>query len=289
MKPSVKAALLIILLAAVALIGYALGRRQPPATPSVAAVSPAPAATPPAPLPQPTSASPARAQLEKAAALKDAGKLAEARDAFRKLLEKPTDNGVAEDARKHLGEINLKLLLTLAPAPEKVDYVVVPGDSLARIAKNFTTTVEVVVKANNLRESVIQPGQRLRITPTKFAVSVNKTDNTLTVADDGKFFKRYRVGTGQHSTTPTGAFKLTERIPNPPWWKDGRTIPFGDNENILGTHWIALDIPHYGIHGTWEPETIGHQSSQGCIRLLNDDVEELFTILPVGTPIEIKD
>ena len=75
----------------------------------------------------------------------------------------------------------------------------------------------------------------------------------------------------------------------PPLWKDGQTIPFGSKENVLGKYWLALDIPHYGIHGTWEPETIGRQSSQGCIRLINEDVEELFIILPAGTPVQVTE
>jgi len=50
-----------------------------------------------------------------------------------------------------------------------------------------------------------------------------------------------------------------------------------------------LNVPGYGIHGTWEPDTIGRQSSAGCIRLLNDDVAELFVMLPVDTPVIIHD
>jgi len=44
----------------------------------------------------------------------------------------------------------------------------------------------------------------------------------------------------------------------------------------------------YGIHGTWEPETVGSAVSKGCIRMLNTDVEELFDIVPVGTAVTIE-
>ena len=67
---------------------------------------------------------------------------------------------------------------------------------------------------------------RLRIYQPKFAVEVSKITNTLTVTDAGKFFKRYRVGTGQFSKTPVGEFKITTRIEGPPWHRgDGKTIP----------------------------------------------------------------
>jgi lipoprotein-anchoring transpeptidase ErfK/SrfK len=290
MKPSVKFALLLVLVAAVALVGYGLGRRQggaPGETPSAASTPPAPTASQTVPAPPPSVAD--RAPLQKALALREAGKLAEAREALRDLLTLAGDPQIVADTQKALGEINLQLLLTAAPAPEKVDYVVQPGDSLGRIARQFNTTIEVLQKVNGLRETIIQPAQRLRVTPTKLAVAVSKSANTLLLTDDGKFFKLYRCGTGQYSTTPVGTFKITDRIPNPPWWKDGQTVPFGDKANVLGKYWLALDIPHYGIHGTWEPETIGHQSSQGCIRLINDDVEELFIILPAGTPVHVTE
>lgn len=293
MKPSVKVALLFVLVAAVALIGYSLGLRQnaaplaaSSAAPSTAGAS-SPAAAAPAVTPAPAQAN--REPLDKALALRDAGKLAEAREALRELLTRANDPQFVVDAQKALGDVNMQLLLTPAPAPEKVDYVVQPGDSLGRIAKMHNTTIEVIQKVNGLRETIIQPAQRLRVTPTKFAVAVSKSQNTLLVTDDGKFFKLYRCGTGQYSTTPVGTFKITDRIPSPPWWKDGQTIPFGSKENVLGKYWLALDIPHYGIHGTWEPETIGRQSSQGCIRLINEDVEELFIILPAGTPVQVTE
>ena len=85
-------------------------------------------------------------------------------------------------------------------------------------------------------------------------------------------------------------FKITSRIENPPWYRgDGKTIPFGDPENILGTHWLGLNVPGYGIHGTWDTNSIGKQASAGCVRLLNDEVAELFIMLPIGTPVTIHD
>lgn len=292
MKSSVKFTLLLILVAVVAVAGYKFGLRQT-ATPPAASVPPsesaaaAPVKTAPNAVPAPVQ--PQREPLEKALALREAGKLAEAREALLTLLANGGDAQLVAEIQKALGDLNMQLLLTPSPAPEKVDYVVQPGDSLGRIAKIHNTTIEVIQKVNGLRETIIQPAQRLRVTPTKFAVAVSKSQNTLLVSNDGKFFKLYRCGTGQYSTTPVGTFKIADRIPSPPWWKDGQTIPFGSKENVLGKYWLALDIPHYGIHGTWEPETIGRQSSQGCIRLINEDVEELFIILPVGTPVQVTE
>lgn len=230
----------------------------------------------------PVAAPPVDDRLPQALALKRDGKLADARA----LLQ---DIGT-DQAATALAEINTQLLYTGTPAPQKTDHTIVAGDTLGKLAAKYGTTIELIQKANNLTGDKIRLGDRLRIYQGKFAVEVSKSANTLTVTDAGKFFKRYRVGTGQFSKTPTGEFKITTRVENPPWHRsDGKTIPFGDPENILGTHWLGLDVRGYGLHGTWDTNSIGHQASAGCVRLLNGDIAELYTILPVGTPVTIHD
>jgi lipoprotein-anchoring transpeptidase ErfK/SrfK len=52
---------------------------------------------------------------------------------------------------------------------------------------------------------------------------------------------------------------------------------------------MGLDLPSYGIHGTTEPQSLGRQATQGCVRMANPDVEELYTIIPIGTEVTIVD
>jgi len=251
----------------------------------------APAPVPPAPAthqpvavvtPAPIPAPPVDDRLPEALKLKEAGKLPEARA----LLQELATNDQASAA---LGELNTQIIFTALPAPEKIDYTIQVGDTLGKLASRYGTTMDLIRKENHITGDKIRVGDRLRIYQGKFAVEVSKTANTLTVTDAGKFFKRYRVGTGQFSKTPVGTFKITVRQEKPDWHRGDKIVPFGDPENILGTHWLGLDVRGYGIHGTWETNSIGKQSSAGCIRMLNDDVGELFTILPVGTPVTIHD
>jgi len=278
-----KSALLFLILFCLWLTGC--DRSPTQATPSVEKTiepSSAPIATNAPPAPDPTAMI-----LQQALALKAAGKLADARDLLQPLT---AATNAPDNVLTLLGELNSQIVFTPAAAPEKVDYTIVEGDSLGKLAKKFGTTIELIKKSNGRTSDMIRVGDRLRIYQGKFAVLISKTANTLTVTDNGKFFKRYRVGTGQFNRTPSGEFKIVSRIEKPPWYRpDGRTIPFGDPENILGTHWLGLDIPRYGIHGTWETNSIGQQSSAGCIRLLNDDVAELYVLLPTGTPVTIHD
>ena len=96
------------------------------------------------------------------------------------------------------------------------------------------------------------------------------------------------IPTGTNAGTPAGVFKIIDKIEHPTWFPSGgKSIPYGDPGNLLGTHWLALDRPGYGLHGTWEPESIGSQSSAGCVRLLNEEIEELYSILPKGTVVTI--
>jgi lipoprotein-anchoring transpeptidase ErfK/SrfK len=264
------------------------------AAPEAASTASTDAAPAPAPalnsaLPAPGS-DPASALLEEARKLKEADDYETAREKASAALEQTANESARAAARDVLGDVDMGLLFSERPMPEKTDYTVQSGDSIAKLANKFGTTLELISKGNDLKGSNIRIGDRLRIFSGKFSVKVDKTDNILDLYLNDKFFKRYQVGTGQYSKTPVGTFKITDRVAQPTWWRDdGKAIPFGDPENLLGTHWLSLDIRGYGIHGTWQPETIGKQSSAGCIRLLNEDVEQLYTVLPIGTPVTIED
>ncbi|MBR4188966.1 MAG: L,D-transpeptidase family protein [Kiritimatiellae bacterium] len=190
-----------------------------------------------------------------------------------------------------LSKLDLELLVSQRPMPEKTEYTVQSGDFLGKIAATFNTPVLLIAKANGIRGDNIRVGQRLTLLDGRnhtFAVRVSKSRNDLVLTLDGKFFKRYRVSTGTNAGTPAGVFKIVDKIEHPTWFPSGgRSIPYGDPENLLGTHWLALDRPGYGLHGTWDPGSIGSQSSAGCVRLLNEEIEELYTILPKGTVVTI--
>ncbi|MFA5199950.1 MAG: L,D-transpeptidase family protein [Candidatus Omnitrophota bacterium] len=50
---------------------------------------------------------------------------------------------------------------------------------------------------------------------------------------------------------------------------------------------MGFDLAGYGIHGTTQPQELGKQVTEGCVRLSNQDVEELYTIVPMGTETTI--
>ena len=168
-------------------------------------------------------------------------------------------------------------------------HEVQPGDSLAKIAKKYNTTVELIKKSNGLAGDVIKAGQRLRIWQGTFSVLVDKSQNIMILKSNDDVIKVYPVATGKNNITPVGTFKIVDKLINPVWFKSGAIVPPDSPENILGTRWMGFDIPGYGINATTDPSSIGQQLTAGCVRMRNEDVEELYGLLPVGTQVTITD
>ena len=208
----------------------------------------------------------------------------DAKRLYQQVLQLNPDAQVAAAAQERLGQANVKLILSPFPAPDSIAYTVAPGDTLGRIAKKTGTTVELLRAANPVRGDFIRVGQRLKVTQAKFNVLVDKSQNTLTLKNGEEVVKVYRCSTGTRGITPAGTFKIVNRIVDPVW--KGIVAP-GDPENPLGTRWLGFDLPQYGIHGTNDPKSIGQPVTKGCVRLVNSDAEELYTLLPEGTLVTV--
>ncbi len=127
-------------------------------------------------------------------------------------------------------------------------------------------------------------------------IIINKGNNTLYLYKEGELYKSYPVATGKDPLfTPEGVFKIANKIEG-----NGREL-----KPQLGERWMGLAVPFeqdnraekdarapvgskYGIHGTNEPESIGKYASGGCIRMDNRQVAELFKLVEINTPVEIR-
>lgn len=121
------------------------------------------------------------------------------------------------------------------------------------------------------------PGQPATGPEGNISLLVNVPARSLEILNDGKPYKKYRIAVGKSATpSPYGEWIIT--------WKAYHS---GD---IFGTRFLGLNVPWggYGIHGTNRPWSIGRFASQGCIRMRNRDIEELFEWVPVGTPVRIE-
>jgi lipoprotein-anchoring transpeptidase ErfK/SrfK len=136
----------------------------------------------------------------------------------------------------------------------------------------------------------LQPAKgRAGITPkpAERRIMVSIPDRKLALLEDGRILKVYPVAVGTRGTpSPTGRFKIINRVASPAYYHEGKVIPPG-RSNPLGNRWMGLDKKGYGIHGTNVPSSIGKAASHGCIRMATRDVEELFEVVRVGDVVEI--
>lgn len=124
-------------------------------------------------------------------------------------------------------------------------------------------------------------------------IIINKSKRILTLYENTKVLRKYPVAIGNPpSLTPDGMFEVVNKIINPYWGGGGYAKPVkgGVPENPLGYRWLGLsykDGGTLGIHGNNSPYSIGKNVSHGCIRMINSDVEQLFTVVPLSAPVWI--
>ncbi len=158
----------------------------------------------------------------------------------------------------------------------------------------------VLMQKKQTEEKKVKPVAGKKPAPAKNSntVVLSKDKQQLMVKDgDGQtiFFAPITAGSDQYPY-PLGAWKVNGVSKNPSFsyspelFKDAKPthkkakLPPGPN-NPVGTIWIDISAPHYGLHGTPEPGKIGYSESHGCIRLTNWDAEKLAFLVGVGTPV----
>jgi len=126
-------------------------------------------------------------------------------------------------------------------------------------------------------------------------ITVDRGNFTLRLWKNLKLAKEYTVAVGMEGLeTPEGLYDIQEKEENPVWnvpdsaWAGslaGQTIPPGPS-NPIKARWMGI-YEGAGIHGTEETYSLGHAESHGCIRMAIPDVEELYDLVEVGTPVYI--
>jgi LysM repeat protein len=178
------------------------------------------------------------------------------------------------------------------PSSFVTTYTVARGDSLSRVASAHRTEHGFIQRLNRMSNDRLRIGQRLKVPQAPVTVVVLKKDFEAIVLLGDCVMRVYDVATGKDGRTPEASFTIGTKLVNPDWYSpDGKVFRYGSPENILGTRWLAFEntTEHqgFGIHGTTLPETIGTESSMGCIRMRNDEVEELYDLVPRGSAVRI--
>ena len=183
-----------------------------------------------------------------------------------------------------------------------------------KLAERFHTTVELLQMLNpEVRLNDVRRGQTLIVPNIRPPVpdSAPKDVVRIVVSVGGNYLHAYdaqgamifhaptTVGS-KYDPSPSETLKLV-RTAFDPWFKyqpklyyevpdeePEADLPPGPNSPV-GVVWMALSKPHYGIHGTARPETIGYASSHGCIRLTNWDARDLARRTPERATVDFVD
>ncbi|VAX36806.1 ErfK/YbiS/YcfS/YnhG family protein [hydrothermal vent metagenome] len=226
---------------------------------------------------------------ENAVGFKEDRDLVKAKDAYQKILIDHPDYEKVEVAQTELEGLNMEIIFSNTPTPDAVMHEVVRGDTLGKLAKKYGTTIELIKQNNSLKDNIIRVGQKLRVWNTPLNIYVDKSQNILILKKNEEVLKVYTISTGKDNSTPVGTFKIITKLVDPVWFNRGVVVPPESPANALGSRWLGFDLPGYGIHGTIEPETIGQQVTAGCVRMRNEEVEELYMIIPMGTKVVVVD
>lgn len=194
-----------------------------------------------------------------------------------------------------------------------VQYTTVQyGDSLSTIGRRYDMGGYEMVEANpGVSYSDPRPGTRILV-PSRFVlpdtprkgIVINLAEMRLYYYHpDGVHVSTFPVGVGQEGwNTPLGTTTIVRKREHPTWIvpdsimknheAHGQPIekvwPAGPN-NPLGDHALTTGMKGIVIHGSPFPKGVGVRSSHGCIRMLNEDVAQLFRMVQVGTPVNIID
>ena len=166
-----------------------------------------------------------------------------------------------------------------------------------------------VVRQNCLKKPYkLTPGMVLKINNThivptelKNGLVINLPELRMYHLQNGAYQRRYALAVGKPSwPTPTGTYKICEKRKNPTWnvppsiqeemdemgQEVVTKVPPGP-KNPLGKYFMATTASGVGIHATNRPWSVGYYVSHGCIRMLPNEIEQLFPQVEVGTPVKI--
>jgi lipoprotein-anchoring transpeptidase ErfK/SrfK len=131
-----------------------------------------------------------------------------------------------------------------------------------------------------------------RTTVVPGSIVVDRENRFLYLIDANNSARRYGIGLAQECLKGGSLFRVTNKLEWPDWrhsdaTKDADALlgAAGRPGSLLGARALLLDKPGLLIHGTNSPKTIGHLVASGCIRLVNDDIEDLYRRVSLETRV----
>ncbi|KIL42378.1 hypothetical protein SD70_00045 [Gordoniibacillus kamchatkensis] len=112
-----------------------------------------------------------------------------------------------------------------------------------------------------------------------FAILIDKQTHLLKLVSGDFLLFQYPVALGKNNSTPAGDFLIAKKVANP--------NSHVTDKSVFGARGMELSNPKYAIHGTIDDRSIGTNITAGCIRMHNDDIEQLFDAVSLSTPVHV--
>jgi LysM repeat protein len=295
-----------------------------PPEPSVTPSTPEPQQTPapetksepavtvaPEPAPQPGSeANPDATRLiaEATAFLEQRpSRIIDARGKLNEALRMPMTTPQRASVKDQLAKLSEQWLFsrTVVPGDQLCEsYLVKSGDLLTMIGERYKIPYEIIMQINKISNpQALQAGETIKVVDGPFHAKVYRSTFTMDLYLQTTYVRSFKVGLGKSSMeTPSGLGRVKPggKLVQPIWTDPitQKTYHPEDPDYPLGSRWIGLegltgeakDRTGFAIHGTKEPEQIGTQSSQGCIRMYNGDAVLMYNLLvPAYSTVEVVD
>ena len=222
--------------------------------------------------------------FDAALALLKEGELVSARDRLLYLMQYFPESATYDESRRIVGEVNLDLLLSKIPMPGKVEHKVRRGEALVTIASRNQTTIDYIMRANGKTSELIFPDELLTVYPLRFRVEISLGKGTVTVFDGEALFKEYQIldrNLPADIKAPV-ATTVSERVA----WHGDQPVNFTHPAYMSCAKWIRTGKIGLFIRQS-NPGGEGGESRPYGVMLANEDLEELFTILRVGSKVDL--
>lgn len=220
------------------------------------------------------------------------GRYEDARKALRLFIEGlsvPVTHHLYQKACDLLGKASFRLLNEGKDPADFLDYEVKSGDNLARLAKKYDTGVQEIMEASGIERTSLKVGQKLRIPLSTWGLRIDRENNRIFLDKNGRLFKVYPIQTGARGRAmKPGLYRVVSKQADPVWKHEGRTAAAHTPENPLGGRLLTLNSQNAekpGIHG--RSGATGRNADAVWFSMTEPDVQELYGLVPKGTPVEI--
>jgi hypothetical protein len=224
-------------------------------------------------------------EFQAAAQLRQDGKLAECRDALTLFLQKYPSGQHSEEAKDLLGEVNMQILMSDYPSPEKQEYIVKSGDVIARVANKMKTTSELIMRMNGLDSTMLRIGERLWISHPDFALFIQRKAQIVVLLNHGGFFKQYHITTVKLPAKQ--AARLNTKVAEVMAWRNGKRVGLGTREYREAIHSVRLAQPGYTLYV--DPPTNDVAPPPTGFGLAARDLDELSSLVNNKSAVTITE